>query len=84
MNACKKGNDGQSTETSFTERTGKETGINFVNNVKDRPDINVLNYRNFYNGGGVAIGDINNDGLDDVYFASNLEANKLYLNKGQL
>ncbi|MBK8392367.1 MAG: VCBS repeat-containing protein [Saprospiraceae bacterium] len=84
MNACKEGNDGQSTETSFTERTGKETGINFVNNVKDRPDINVLNYRNFYNGGGVAIGDINNDGLDDVYFASNLEANKLYLNKGQL
>ena len=58
------------------------TGIDFSNNVVNKPDFNILNYRNFYNGGGVAIGDVNNDGLPDIFFTSNMGANKLYLNKG--
>ena len=61
-----------------------DTGIDFVNEVKNGTDMNIFKYRNFYNGGGVAIGDINNDGLADVYFTSNLGTNKLYLNKGNL
>jgi hypothetical protein len=58
------------------------TGINFVNTVQDSDDFNIFSYRNFYNGGGVAIGDINNDGLADVFFTANMGSNKLYLNKG--
>ncbi|MEO6219704.1 MAG: VCBS repeat-containing protein, partial [Ginsengibacter sp.] len=60
----------------------ENTGINFSNNITDTKDFNVLIYRNFYNGGGVAIGDINNDGFADIFFTSNMGANKLYLNKG--
>ncbi|MDP5158961.1 MAG: VCBS repeat-containing protein [Flaviramulus sp.] len=58
------------------------TGIDFKNDLTSTDDFNVYKYRNFYNGGGVAIGDINNDGLQDVYLTSNLNQNKLYLNKG--
>src|SRR5437868_15291329 len=71
------------------ERPGKSlftlmenTGINFQNNVEDGVKDNSFLFRNFYNGGGVAIGDINNDGWADVFFTSNAGANKLYLNKG--
>lgn len=58
------------------------TGINFVNQIKNETDFNIFRYRNFYNGGGVGIADINNDGLEDIYFVSNQGQNKLYLNKG--
>ncbi len=58
------------------------TGINFRNDVADGRKENSFLFRNFYNGGGVAIGDINNDGLPDVFFTSNMGENKLYLNKG--
>src|ERR1043165_1199474 len=60
------------------------TGINFQNNVEDGSLDNSFLFRNFYNGGGVAIGDINNDGLADVFLTSNSGNNKLYLNKGDL
>jgi len=60
----------------------EDAGIDFSNNLKDIDGYNVFSYRNFYNGGGVAIADINNDGLSDVYMTSNMEENKLYLNKG--
>lgn len=60
------------------------TGIDFVNRVEDSDRLNIIQYLYFYNGGGVAVGDINNDGLPDIYFTSNLGSNKLYLNQGNL
>lgn len=67
-------------ETLFESKTN--TGIEFINHVQDTKDFNVLTYRNFYNGGGVAVGDIDNDGLADVFFTANMGSNKLYKNKG--
>ena len=58
------------------------TGIQFTNTVVDEKENNIFKYRNFYNGAGVGIGDINNDGLPDVFFTANQGANKLFLNKG--
>ena len=58
------------------------TGVEFSNTIYNTKDFNIFSYRNFYNGGGVAIGDINNDGLPDVFFTANMGSNKLYLNKG--
>ena len=62
----------------------ENSGINFNNKVEDGQKENSFLFRNFYNGGGVAIGDLNNDGLPDVYFTSNMGEDKLYLNKGDL
>ncbi len=69
-------------DTLFEEMSLDQTGIDFVNRSLEKKEFNIFNYRNFYNGGGVAIGDINNDGLSDVFLTSNFEDNKLYLNKG--
>ena len=66
----------------FTPLQSKETNVFFKNNVKENLYFNFLNYSYIYNGGGVAVGDINNDGLEDIYFTSNQESNILYLNKG--
>ncbi|GEL09939.1 FG-GAP repeat-containing protein [Flavobacterium glycines] len=79
--SCSKDNQVQN-NLLFTKLNSSQTGIGFVNEVKNGTEMNIFRYRNFYNGGGVAIGDINNDGLSDVYFTSNLGKNKLYLNKG--
>ncbi|WP_245189741.1 VCBS repeat-containing protein [Lunatimonas salinarum] len=68
----------------FTELSSKQTGISFRNLVRETEEFNVLTYGYFYQGGGVAIGDINNDGLPDIYFTGNMMASKLYLNKGNL
>src|SRR4051794_32525193 len=59
-----------------------KTGIDFNNKVEDGKIENSFLFRNFYNGGGVSIGDINNDGKPDVFFTSNMGDNKLFLNKG--
>ncbi len=66
----------------FTEIESHKSGIDFVNELPFNKEFNIYTYRNFYNGGGVALGDVNNDGLIDVYFTSNLGSNKLFLNKG--
>jgi enediyne biosynthesis protein E4 len=58
------------------------SGLHFVNKVENTEDFNIFNYRNFYNGAGAAIGDINNDGLSDIFLTSNMGENKLFLNKG--
>ena len=68
--------------TLFSEIT--DSKINFVNTLTESKEFNVFKYRNFYNGGGVATGDLNNDGLPEVFFTANQGANKLYLNKGNL
>src|SRR5919108_3360086 len=60
----------------------KSTGVTFVNELPEKSEFNILNYLYYYNGGGVAAGDIDNDGLPDLYFTSNLGPDRLYLNKG--
>jgi hypothetical protein len=77
--SCKPGKEESPLFQSITN-----SGIEFVNNVEDGKIENSFLFRNFYNGGGVAIGDINNDGLCDVLLTSNMGENKLYLNKGSL
>jgi len=58
------------------------TGLDFTNTVTNDDKYNIFSYRNFYNGGGVAIGDVNNDGLADVFLTANMGPNKLFLNQG--
>ena len=67
----------------FTLLPPSYTGITFENRVEDTRDLNAFTYRNFYNGGGVATGDLNGDGLPEVMLTSNLHGNHLYLNKGK-
>src|ERR1700733_15270045 len=66
----------------FTRLNPQSTGIRFRNILKENEMANVLQYTYFYNGGGVAVGDINNDGLPDILFTGNMVPNRLYLNKG--
>lgn len=66
----------------FTELSSDDTGIAFKNLVRETEEFNVLVYGYFHQGGGVAIGDVNNDDLADIYFTGNMMASKLYLNKG--
>jgi enediyne biosynthesis protein E4 len=82
--SCKKEKQNSTDESAtFTQLDNKEIGVNFENTVEDQEHFNVLSFRNYYNGGGVAIGDVNNDGLKDIYFTANMSDNKLYLNKGK-
>lgn len=80
--SCGDGSDSSETSALFKRLSSEQTGIDFVNKVENQADFNIFSYRNFYNGGGVGIGDINADGLVDIYFTRNQGANKLYLNKG--
>ncbi|MFD1615289.1 FG-GAP-like repeat-containing protein [Gelatiniphilus marinus] len=86
--SCKNDSDRDTLNTEdvdavlFSEIPKDKSGINFINHIPESSAMNSMVYEYFYNGGGVAIGDINNDNLPDIYFTSNLKDNKLYLNKG--
>jgi len=72
----------QSRHKLFKEVPSEDSGITFSNDIKESDSLNVLNYEYLYNGGGVAIGDFNKDGLQDIYFTGNMTGNRLYLNRG--
>ena len=80
--SCRHSNELKPEDALFQLLPSSQTGIGFNNKVIDDGEFNVFNYRNFYNGGGVAIGDVNNDGKPDIFFTSNQGENKLYINKG--
>jgi hypothetical protein len=77
-------NNNTTRDELFTLLSPAETDINFQNKLSEGLNTNILMYEYFYNGGGVAGGDFNNDGLVDLYFTSNMSDNKLYLNKGNM
>ncbi len=74
----------KNTNYQFDVLESKQTGLNFQNTLTATPDFNMFKYMYFYNGAGVGAGDFNNDGLVDLFFASNQGQNKLYINKGGL
>ncbi|WP_411031236.1 VCBS repeat-containing protein [Spongiimicrobium sp. 3-5] len=76
--ACSKG------DKAFQNLPNSSTGIDFSNDLSWDEDLHILNYIYYFNGGGVAAGDINNDGLVDLYFTGNQVSSRLYLNKGDL
>ncbi|KPQ07516.1 MAG: VCBS repeat domain protein, partial [Algoriphagus marincola HL-49] len=70
--------------TLFQEIDPTVSGVDFSNDLSFDEDFNIFTYRNYYNGGGVALGDVNQDGLLDIYLTANLGPNKLFLNRGNL
>ena len=69
---------------NFRTLNYRDTGIDFKNKLEYQTKLNIIEYLYYYNGGGVAIGDINNDGLEDIYFSGNQVSDRLYLNMGDL
>ena len=82
--SCSQKTDLKQTLPLFESLSPKITGIDFTNTLNETEEFNIIEYLYFYNGGGVAVGDINNDGLLDIYLSSNQLPNKLFLNKGNM
>ncbi|MTE27300.1 VCBS repeat-containing protein [Winogradskyella ouciana] len=84
--ACTKDKEKETTKPSYllTKVSEQDSGLDFVNFVSEDPQHSIINYIYYYNGSGVATGDVNNDGLSDLFFVANTGDNKLYLNKGDL
>jgi hypothetical protein len=78
LTGCKRGG------SLFDSLPASKTGITFKNEIQESEQLNILDYLYFYNGGGVAIGDINSDGLPDIFLSGNQVKNRLYLNKGNM
>src|SRR5436189_5525346 len=76
MASCKSKN------SLFHEVSSKHSGIHFANTIVENDSVNPIDLTNIYNGGGIGVGDFNNDGLVDLYFTGNQVANRLYINKG--
>ncbi len=74
----------ENSPTIFNELKASATGIDFTNQLTPTPALNILEYLYYYNGGGVAVGDLNNDGLEEVFLTANQSADKLFLNQGAL
>src|SRR5687767_10451205 len=70
-------------DTLFREVSSDKSNITFANKLTFDDEFNIYTYRNYYNGGGAAVGDVNNDGLVDIYLTANMLGNKLYINKGE-
>ncbi|HEY9195763.1 MAG TPA: CRTAC1 family protein, partial [Mucilaginibacter sp.] len=81
LTSCQKKQSGGGNKL-FELLNSNETHVDFANQLSYDADFNIFTYRNFYNGGGVAIGDINNDGLPDIFLVGNMVPSRLYLNKG--
>jgi hypothetical protein len=78
LNSCK------NNPTLFKFIPAEYSGVDFNNKIVENDTLNPIDVTNIYNGGGVGVGDFNNDGLQDLYFTGNVVSNKLYLNKGKL
>ncbi len=74
----------EAAKTLFTKVTVEKSGIDFRNKITETPTFNYLTYNYMFTGAGIAVGDLNNDGLPDIYFTGNQVNDRLYLNKGNL
>ena len=82
LSRCGQDEQRSSEKSLFRLLPASATNIDFINRLDYTERLNTYTFRSFYNGGGVGLGDFNNDGLTDVFFAGNLASNKLYLNQG--